>query len=127
MSALKHLLEHRRAEDSVNAQLCHTIHPQASSLTVIISADEKWILPWHHLVSAHFSRSAGREQLRLTFTSQEVTLEGLNLGSLADLVGSLQLATLRAAPTKYAKTTDGEPFIDVLRVIAQVAPRNGNQ
>lgn len=124
MSSLKRLLDHRRVEESVGAQLCHTFHPQASSLTVVVSPDEKWILPWHHLASAHLTRTEGREQLRLSFTSHEVVLDGINLGVLADLVGSLQLASLRAAPTKYAKATDAEPFIDALRVTAQVTPRN---
>jgi hypothetical protein len=116
MSSLQKLLETRRAEQPAEPQLCHAIHPQANALTVITSADEKWIFPWHHLASAHLTRVAGREHLRLTFTAQNVTLHGRNLGVLADLVATMQLAVLRVAPARYAKGAESEPFIEGIHV-----------
>jgi hypothetical protein len=118
MSSLQQLLDRRKADQPAAAQLCHAVHPQASALSVVTSADERWIFPWHHLVAAQHVRANEREELRLTFTSHLVTLRGRNLTALADLVATAQLASLRVAPSKYGKAGDAEPFVDSLHVAA---------
>lgn len=119
MSSLQKLIDRRRAAQPVTAQLCHAVHAQAHALTVVSSADEKWVFPWHHLASAHFARTDGREQIVLTFSSHVVTLQGHNLAALLDLVANVQLATLRPAPGKFAKGADDQPFVETLHVTGQ--------
>ena len=116
MSSLQQLLDRRRADEPTEPKLCHGIQAQAYALTVITSAEEKWIFPWHHLTSAHLTRSAARDELKLTFTSHVVTLRGRNLGPLSDLVAAAQLASLRVAPSKHALATATDPFIDALHI-----------
>lgn len=116
MSSLQKLIDQRRAAQPVTAQLCHAVHAQANGLTVVTSADEKWVFPWHHLASAHFARTDARELITLTFSSHVVTLQGHNLAALLDLVANVQLATLRTAPGKFAKGADDQPFVETLHV-----------
>lgn len=120
MSSLQKLIDQRRAAQPVTAQLCHAVHAQANTLTVVTSADEKWVFPWHHLASAHFACMEGRERILLTFSSHIVTFQGHNLGVLLDLVATVQLATLRTAPGKFAKGADDQPFVEALQVAAIV-------
>lgn len=123
MSSLQQLVDRRRSEANAESHLCHQIEPQATALVVIASNDERWIFPWHQLANGHLSRAGDREQLALTFSSHVVTLRGRCLGPLADLVATLQLASVRPAPTKYAKSTDPEPFLDAISVAAH--PESG--
>lgn len=116
MSSLQKLIDQRRAVQPVTAQLCHAVHAQAHALTIVTSADEKWVFPWHHLASAHFARTEGCERITLTFSSHVVTLQGHNLAALLDLVANVQLATLRPAPGKFAKGADDQPFVEALHV-----------
>jgi hypothetical protein len=124
MSSLQQAIDRRRA-DSAEAHVCHTFEAQVASLTVVTSAQEKWIFPWHQLTSAQFSLAAGRERLLLTFTSHVVTLQGHDLTALCDLIARLQLASLRPAPAKYAKASNAEPFVETL-LVAPHAPPTGS-
>lgn len=118
MSSLQQLLDRRRVDQPATLQLCHAVNPQATALSVVTSADERWIFPWHQLTAAQHTRADEREELRLLFTSHVVTLRGRNLTALADLVASSQLASLRVAPSKYGKAGDAEPFVEALSVTA---------
>lgn len=118
MSSLQQLLDRRRTDQPASVQLCHAVHPQATALSVVTSADERWIFPWHHLTAAQHTRGGDREELRLTFTSHVVTLRGRHLATLADLIGTTQLASVRVAPSKYGKASEAEPFVDALHVSA---------
>lgn len=119
MSSLQQLLDRRRADQpAATVQLCHAVHPQANALSVVTSADERWIFPWHHLAAAQHTRAGEREEIRLTFTSHLVTLRGRNLTPLADLIATTQLASLRVAPSKYGKAGEAEPFVESLQVAA---------
>jgi hypothetical protein len=124
MSSLQQAIDRRRAEDA-GAQPCHSMNAQVASLTVVTSADEKWIFPWHHLAVAHLTRSGEREELQLTFASHLVTIRGRNLGALAELVAAVRLATVRPAPGKYARSAEPEPFVDALLVTAHPDARGG--
>ena len=126
MSSLQQLLDRRRADQPATAQLCHAVHPQATALSVVTSADERWIFPWHHLTAAQHTRTGEREELCLTFTSHVVTLRGRHLTPLADLIGTTQLASLRVAPSKYGKAGDAEPFVETLHVAAHGERTPGN-
>ena len=116
MSALQQLLDRRRADEPAGGHLCHSVEPQLTALIVITSANERWIFPWHQLASAQFSSAGGRDQLRLTFSSHLVTIAGRDLLAFCDLIARAQLATVRPAPTKYAKATPAEPFVEALHV-----------
>lgn len=122
MSSLQQLLDRRRSDQPATLQLCHAVNPQATALSVVTSADERWIFPWHQLTAAQHTRAGEREELRLLFTSHVVTLRGRNFTALADLVASSQLASLRVAPSKYGKAGDAEPFVESLQVAAHTDP-----
>jgi len=122
MSALNQLLERRKAAETPTAQPCHTVDAQPACLLVTAPAGESWVFPWHHLTSARLATVDDRDELQLVFTSHEVTLRGLNLTPLRDLVATVRLATIRPAPTKYTKAAGDEPFIDSVRVTPH-APR----
>ena len=115
MSALQQILDRRRADGQPEGHLCHSVEPQLAALTVITSAQERWIFPWHQLASAQFTAGV-RDQLRLTFTSHLVTITGRDLLAFCDLVARTQLASIRPAPTKYAKATPNDPFVESLHV-----------
>lgn len=116
MSALQQILDRRRGESDETAPLCHTLEANASALIVVISSKQSWILPWHHLASARLAKGDERDELRLTFTDHEVTLVGRRLGVLAELIATSRLGAVRAAPAKYAKIVDTEPFIEVIHL-----------
>jgi len=122
MSSLQQALDRRRADLPTGGQLCHTVEVQLSAVTVVTSADERWIFPWHQLAFSHFTSAGGRDQLRLTFTSHIVTITGRDLGAFCDLIARAQLATVRPAPAKYAKATPAEPFVDALHVAPNTVP-----
>ena len=113
MSSLDQLLERRRASAAAQGECCHTVDPQPSCLIVATPTGESWVFPWSHLASARLSQTA--DELRLVFTTHEVTLRGLRLGPLRDLVATVRLATVRAAPAKHQRATD-EPYIDGVTV-----------
>ena len=121
MSALQQLLDRRRGEAS-DAHICHAFEAQVAALTVVTSAHERWIFPWHQLATAQFSTSAGRDRLALSFTTHVVTLTGRDLEPLCDLVAHLQLSLLRPAPAKYAKASNAEPFVEGLQVAPHSPP-----
>lgn len=118
MSTLDRLLERRRGNESPRAECCHSLDAEPSSLVVETPGGESWVFPWAHLTSACLSRSGDRDEMRLTFTSHEVTLRGLHLAALRDLVATVRLATIRPAPTKFARAAADQPFIDVVTVRA---------
>lgn len=116
MSTLDRLLERRRTNEPARPECCHSIDAQPACLTVEMPAGESWVFPWAHLTSARLTRPDDRDELRLVFTSHEVTLRGLNLAALRDLVATVRLATICPAPTKYARAAADQPFIDAVAV-----------
>ncbi len=125
MSSLQQLIDRRRAEASPEAQPCHAIDAQLVALVAVTSAAERWVFPWHQLVVAQFTSANGRDQLALTFPSHQVTIAGRALVGFCDLIARGQLATVRPAPTKYAKGSDGTPFVDALHVTPRTEPAAG--
>ncbi len=118
MSALQQILDRGRAESGHTSPLCHSLEAHATALVVVLSATETWLLPWHHLSAARLFISDARDELRLTFTDYEVTLLGRRLAVLGELIATGRLGAVRAAPARYAKSTDTEPFIESLRLRA---------
>lgn len=115
MSTLDQLLERRRAAES-RGECCHSVDPQPACLLVATPTGESWVFPWSHLTSARLSHNGDRDELCLVFTSHEVTLRGLHLTLLRDLVATVRLATIRPAPTKYSRAAVDQPFIDAVTV-----------
>jgi hypothetical protein len=122
---LNQLLERRRAAEPAAGQPCHSIDAQANSLIVATLSGESWVFPWSQLTSARLSEADDRDELLLMFASHEVVLRGLHLTPLRDLVATVRLAAVRAAPTKYTKAAGDEPFIDSVRVRAHPARAAG--
>ena len=122
MSTLDRLLEKRPTADGTRSACCHSVDPQPSCLLVDTPTGESWVFPWSHLAFARLSHAAGRDELCLTFSTHEVTLRGQHLTALRDLVASVQLATVRPAPAKYARAAPEQPFIDGVTVRSNSGP-----
>jgi len=110
------LLEQRSSEKWASQSSLYSTKEDATSLLVEASGDKIWLLPWNHFILAHHQDEGECERLVLTFVANEVTISGLNLGILIPEIAHQRLENVRAAPGKYLKSSEKEPFIEKIQV-----------
>jgi hypothetical protein len=114
--SLKEAIAQRRAEEAALSNPLCSSKEHVASLFVETSGGEIWLLPWNHFIFGHHQEAGERERLVLTFVANEVTISGLNLGTLVPEVAHQRLERLRAAPGKYLKSSEKELFIEKIEV-----------
>ena len=118
MNSLQEAMERRHAElgGSRNPFYSASLKEPVTALVVEASDGKMWGLPWNHFISGHDQEEGERERLVLTFSSTEVTINGLNLGPLLPDIAHQRLEKVRTAPGKYLKFAEKEPFIENIHV-----------
>jgi hypothetical protein len=114
--SLKEAIAQKRAEEEVLRNPLYSSTEQVSALFVETSNGETWLLPWNHFIFGHHQEAGEWERLVLTFVANEVTISGLNLGTLVPEVAHQRLEKLRTAPGKYLKSSEKELFIEKIEV-----------
>jgi hypothetical protein len=114
--SLKEAIAQWHAEEEISRNPLYSSTEQVSALFVETSGGEIWLLPWNHFVFGRHQEAGECERLVLTFVAHEVTMSGLNLGTLIPEVAHQRLHSLRAAPGKYLKSSGKEPFIEQIQV-----------
>jgi hypothetical protein len=95
---------------------CFSIGKEVSTFLVEASNGENWLLPWHHFLHGCRQTVDGSERLVLTFATQEVVLQGVNLSFLADEIAHLRLEGVRPAPRQYQRSAEVESFVEHIAV-----------
>jgi hypothetical protein len=118
MNSLQEAMERRHAElgGSRNPFYSASLKEPVTALVVEASDGKMWGLPWNHFISGCQQEEGGRERLVLTFVSTEITIIGLNLDALSPEIAYQRLEKVRAAPGKYLKYSENEPFIENIQV-----------
>lgn len=117
MSTLQETLRQRRTVGPPNGRSCDSADTPVRSLQIHSGNGEKWVLPWSSFSAARHQGTGESEQLMLSFTNQEVVLEGARLALLLPIIASFHLDCLRAMPVTYhSQAGDNEPFISRVSV-----------
>jgi hypothetical protein len=116
MSTLKDAILQRRMVESDSGNPCFSTGKEVSTFLVEASNGESWLLPWHHFLHGCRQTVDSNERLVLTFATQEVVLQGVNLSFLVDEIAHLRLDGVRPAPGQYQKSAGIEPFVEHIAV-----------
>ena len=116
MSTLKDAILQRRMGESDSGHPCFSTGNEVSTLLVEASDGKNWLLPWHHFLHGCRQTVDGIERLVLTFATQEVVLQGVNLSFLAGEIAHLRLEGVRPAPDVYQRSAGVESFIERIEV-----------
>ena len=99
-------------------------NPQAQALRVDLEDGVFFVLPYSHFAFAHFARETDRETLRVSFTTHDVRVSGLNLRELGLALQKLTVDWIREVPARYAVLSEkGCTFIERIE-IAEVSENN---
>ncbi len=111
MSAIREIMNARRAETPATPKSAVTANPEAPTLLVEASKKEMWLLPWQHLLCACYLNDAGEERLTLTFITHEVIVCGRNFGTLVEALAFFRIGAVRSDPGKYSESSGSDPFV----------------
>ena len=96
MSAIREIMNARRAAAENIQTNAVTVIPEAPTLTIETSNGEICVLPWQHLLYAWYQRDSGGDRLTLTFFPHEVIICGRNFGALVEAVAHLRVGACAA-------------------------------
>jgi len=111
MSAIREIMNARRAESQAAPGNGLTANPDAPTLRVEASKGEIWFLPWHHLLCASYLKDTGEERLTLRFITHEVIISGRNFGTIVEVLAYFRIGAVRCDPGKYAEASGSDPFV----------------
>jgi hypothetical protein len=102
---------------TATSPICWQREAASACLRIELLNGETHLFPYTHLVTARHSRTAeDTETLQLTFSTNEVQIEGHNLRDLVLGIQDFAIKWLRAVPDKYSSVVSHDGVIKSIRV-----------
>ncbi len=107
----------RSEPDKGSGIVCASIREGAPTLLLLGVEGRNWVLPWVHFQYAWLVRSGEEETIKLFFSSHELSLEGVRLGSLLEHFAKFGVEWVRAYDRRYLELCPNEqPFVYRIKV-----------
>ena len=96
---------------------CWSSDPQARGLRIEVSSERSLLLPHNHFIFAEFDSGGDEQNLKLVFTTHEISVRGHHLRRIETVLQRLELSLLTKLPSNQRKLiTEGQPVI--LEIVA---------
>ena len=105
---------------------CWASDPQARGLRIEVTPERSLLLPHNHFIFAELDSGGDEQNLKLVFTTHEISVRGHHLRRIETVMQRLELALLAKLPGNQRKLiTEGQPVIleiDVTEAKSQESP-----
>ena len=105
---------------------CWASDPQARGLRIEATPERSLLLPHNHFIFAELDSGGDEQNLKLVFTTHEISVRGHHLRRIETVMQRLELALLAKLPGNQRKLiTEGQPVIleiDVTEAKSQESP-----
>jgi len=91
---------------------CWASDPQARGLRIEITPERSLLLPHNHFIFAELDSGGDEQNLKLVFTTHEISVRGHHLRRIETVLQRLELSQLAKLPSNQRKLiTEGQPVI----------------
>jgi hypothetical protein len=91
---------------------CWASDPQARGLRIEITAERSLLLPHNHFIFAELDSAGDEQNLKLVFTTHEISVRGHHLRRIETVMQRLELSQLAKLPNNQRKLiTEGQPVV----------------
>ena len=97
-----------RPATSDSDRACWRRERDCTCLKLDAAADETFVFPYQHLLSAQHTRMSGDETLKLLFGTHEVVISGRRLDEIVAALQDLAVERISAVPLRYRELPQGE-------------------
>ena len=87
---------------------CWRRERDCTCLKVDASADETFVFPYQHFLSAQHARAGGEETIKLVFGTHEVVIAGRRLGEIVAALKDLAVEQISVVPPRYRELPQGD-------------------
>jgi hypothetical protein len=88
---------------------CWASDPQARGLRIEVSPDRSLLLPHNHFIFAELDSSGDEQNLKLVFTTHEISVRGHHLRRIETVLQRMELSLLAKLPSNQRKAYHGRP------------------
>jgi hypothetical protein len=98
---------------------CWASDPQARGLRIEVTPERSLLLPHNHFIFAELDSGGDEQNLKLVFTTHEVSVRGHHLRRIETVLQRLELSLLAKLPNSQRKLiTEGQPVVLEIAVTA---------
>ena len=97
-----------RSATSDGERECWRRERDCTCLKLDAAANETFVFPYQHLLSAQHTRASGDETLKLSFGTHEVVISGRRLDEIVAALQDLAVERISAVPPRYRELPQGE-------------------
>ena len=91
---------------------CWASDPQARGLRIEVTPERSLLLPHNHFIFAELDSGGDEQNLKLVFTTHEISVRGHHLRRIETVMQRLELSLLAKLPSNQRKLiTEGQPVI----------------
>ena len=91
---------------------CWASDPQARGLRIEVTPERSLLLPHNHFIFAELDSGGDEQNLKLVFTTHEISVRGHHLRRIETVLQRLELSLLAKLPNNQRKLiTEGQPVI----------------
>ena len=91
---------------------CWASDQQARGLRIEITPEQSLLLPHNHFIFAEFDSSGDEQNLKLVFTTHEISVRGHHLRRIETAMQRMELSLLAKLPKSQQKLiTEGQPVV----------------
>jgi hypothetical protein len=91
---------------------CWASDPQARGLRIEVTPEHSLLLPHNHFIFAELDSSVDEQNLKLVFTTHEISIRGHYLRRIETVLQRMELSLLAKLPSTQRKLiTEGQPVI----------------
>jgi hypothetical protein len=97
---------------STKSPECWASDPQARGLRIELTTKRSLLLPHNHFIFAELDSGGDEQNLKLVFTTHEITVRGHHLRRIETVLQRMELSLLAKLPNNHQKViTEGQPVI----------------
>ena len=91
---------------------CWASDPQARGLRIEATPERSLLLPHNHFIFAELDSSGDEQNLKLVFTTHEISVRGHHLRRIETVLQRMELSLLAKLPNSQRKLiTEGQPVV----------------
>jgi hypothetical protein len=91
---------------------CWASDPQARALRIEVTPEHSLLLPHNHFIFAELDSGGDEQNLKLVFTTHEITVRGHHLRRIETVIQRMELSLLAKLPSSERKLiTEGQPVV----------------
>jgi len=91
---------------------CWASDPQARGLRIEVTPERSLLLPHNHFIFAELDSGGDEQNLKLVFTTHEISVRGHHLRRIETVLQRLELSLLAKLPHNHRKLiTEGQPVV----------------